>query len=183
MLLQLLPLPLTASIQSAISHCHASQQPLLQLRLAPALQTILHHASVHGLRMWLSSIPLPLMPPPACVEEPAAPPLPAWYPAAVAAMDNDTAKQVLMAAAATAAAAAAGLVSRSDAALTPPCAASAMRWCAFANAALAIFSAEPHRRSLPNSPAEAGTLQCALCGRLRGRMPGRVLLWLTCLFI
>jgi hypothetical protein len=114
--------------QCAIAHCHASQPPLQQLRLAPALQTILHHACVHGLRMWLSSIPLPLLPCAACVGEPAAPPLPAWYAAAVAAMDNDTAKQVLIAAAAAAAAAAAGLVGRSDAALTPPCAASAVRW-------------------------------------------------------
>ena len=63
------------------------------------------------------------------------------------------------------------------------CISSAMVCTHFANAVLAMFSAEPHRRSLPNPPAEAGTLQCALCGRLRGRMPGRVLLWLTCLFI
>jgi hypothetical protein len=44
-------------------------------------------------------------------------------------MDDDTAKQVLVAVAAAAAAAAATLVARSDAALTAPCAASAVQWC------------------------------------------------------
>ncbi len=120
------------SHQSIISHCLASHKPLRQLHLAQSVQTILHRATVHGLCAWLRAIELPLMSS-ARAQVPPAPSAPCWYAAAVAVMDDDTTKQVLVAVAAAAAAAAASLVSRSDAALTAPCAASAVRWCARAH--------------------------------------------------
>jgi hypothetical protein len=126
---QIIPLKLISRFQAIISHCHASHKPLMQLRLAPRLQTILHHASANGLLLWLHSIQLPLWISSARPPAPDAAALPCWYAAAVAVMDDDTVKQVLVAVAAAAAAAAASLVTRSDAALTAPCAASAVQWC------------------------------------------------------
>jgi hypothetical protein len=125
---RVLLLSLTAPLQAIVAHCHASHEPLLQLRLAQPIRTILQHACVHGLRMWLSCMLLPLF---SSTERSAvrvAPPIPSWFTAALAVMDDDTARHVLVATAAAAASTAAGLVARSDAALAAPCAASAAQW-------------------------------------------------------
>jgi hypothetical protein len=168
-----------------VSHCIASYKPLMLLRKAQQLQTVLQHASVHGLRLWLHGITLPLL---LSSQHPAvlaAPPLPAWYTAAVTVMDADAARQVLLATAAAAAAVAAGLVSRSDAALIPPCAASAARWYHLSTVSAFSFSfrhatpaapplinhRHPHRMPplfIPSQRAQ-GTPRCDRCGRLRAR--------------
>jgi hypothetical protein len=119
---------LTASLQAIVAHCHASHEPLLQLHVAQPLQTILQHASVHGLRMWLGCMLLPLFSSTERTGIRAAPPVPSWFAAALAVMDDDTVRHVLAATAAAAASTAASLVTRSDAALAPPCAATAAQW-------------------------------------------------------
>ena len=138
---------LLTCFQAIIAHCHASHQPLLRLRLAHPLQTIINRAAAHGLHAWLSSIPLPLLhsagPPSSIV-----PPLPLWFAAAVTVMDDSTLKQVLTAAAAAAAAFAAALVARSDASLTPPCAAAAAQWCAL----LPMLITPPHVQAAASAP-------------------------------
>jgi hypothetical protein len=53
---------------------------------------------------------------------------PDWFATALTVMDDATVKEVLMAVAAAASSAVRSLVSRSDKALTAPCAASAVRW-------------------------------------------------------
>ena len=138
---------LLTCFQAIIAHCHASHQPLLRLRLAHPLQTIINRAAAHGLYAWLSSIPLPLLhsagPPTSTV-----PPLPLWFAAAVTVMDDSTLKQVLTAAAAAAAAFAAALVARSDASLTPPCAAAAAQWCAL----LPMLITPSHAQAAASAP-------------------------------
>jgi hypothetical protein len=138
---------LTTPLQAITAHCHASHEPLLQLRLAQPLQTILQHACAHGLRMWLGSMLLPFF---SSTERSAirvTPPIPSWFTAALTVMDDDTARHVLAATAAAAAAAAAGLVARSDAALAAPCAASAAQWYARVIVTETI-SPPPHRNCL-----------------------------------
>jgi hypothetical protein len=160
---QFMPLKLISRLQAIISHCHASHKPLVKLRLASRLQTILHHASAHGLLLWLHGIQLPLCISSARPPTPDAAALPCWYAAAVAVMDDDTVKQVLVAAAAAAAAAAASLVTRSDAALTAPCATSAVQWCVIAIAAHSLA-----RRVVSTSAFAPYKVRCGALSMARG---------------